>query len=85
MQTQGINTLTMSEETFGNLIDNTKQINKTLYNIQQKTQNTIDNCTEMKWDKKLNLKENTDWKKYIRFHLSQRLIHIYASSIQVFI
>ena len=53
----------MLEETFGNLIDNTKQINKTLYNIQQKTQNTIDNCTKMKWDKQLNLKENTDWKK----------------------
>jgi len=62
LYTQGINALTMSEKTFGDVIENTKQINKTLYNIQQKTQITIDNSTEMKWKKQLNLKENTDWR-----------------------
>ena len=44
------------------MIENTKQMNKTLHNIQQKTQITIDNSTEMKWKKQLNLKENTDWR-----------------------
>ena len=62
LQTQGINTCTMPEKTFCNVIENSKQINKTLYSIQQKSQNTNDNSTEMKWKKQLNVNENTDWR-----------------------
>jgi len=38
----------MSDNNGGDVIENTKQINKTLYNIQQKTQITINNSTEIK-------------------------------------
>jgi hypothetical protein len=79
--TQGINTLIMSKTTCADVIENTKQINKTLYYIQQNTQITIDNSTnknEMA-KKQLNIKKIQNAELHIQSHLSKQLTHIYAN------
>jgi len=62
LYTQGINALTIPEKTFVDIIENSKQINKNLYNIKLQSHSKTDDSIERKWNSCLNLKENLNWR-----------------------
>ena len=62
LYTQDINALTIPEKTFVDIIENSKQVNKTLYNIQLQSQSKTDDSIERKWNLCLNLRENLNWR-----------------------